>query len=78
MADKNKENGLAPNWVQDCQRIMKNWEEGNKESFLKHPSLTKSITFDPIAQSNLPQEIKDKMKADREKARNEIPFLKRD
>ncbi len=30
---------------------------------------TKSITFDFEAQQNLPQHIKDKMKADREKAR---------
>lgn len=31
-------------------------------------SRTKSITFDYEAQRNLPQHIKDKMKADREKA----------
>ncbi len=43
----------------------------------------KSITFDKEAHDNLPQEIKDKMKSDREKARKEqnskgltIPIVK--
>lgn len=61
MADNNKENGMAPDWVQDCQRIMKNWEDGNKEAWIK----SKSITFDPIAKHKLPIDVKAKMEADR-------------
>lgn len=61
MADNNKQNGMAPDWVHDCQRIMKSWENGNKEAWIK----SKSITFDPISQDNLPTDVKAKMEADR-------------
>lgn len=61
MADNNKQNGLPPDWVQDCNRVMTNWQNGNKEAWIK----SKSITFDPIAQANLPKDVKAKMEADR-------------
>ncbi len=36
---------------------------------MKNTDKIKCITFDKEAQKNLPQDVKDKMKADREKAR---------
>lgn len=69
MADNNKENGLPPDWVLDAQRVNTNWFEGdNKEAWLG----SKSITFDFDAQQNLPQHIKDKMKADRDNAMRKL------
>jgi hypothetical protein len=40
-------------------------------------SLSKSITFDKESQDNLPEHIKAKMKADREKARSKFYYLKK-
>lgn len=42
-----------------------------KNRFVKNNNQHKSITFDKEAQDNLPQHIRDRMKADRDKSRRE-------
>lgn len=68
---------LIPDWVQEINnrelaKEMKDWDKKPMEE--KYPSsfFTKSITFDYEAQMNLPQHVKDKMKADRENARRKL------
>lgn len=61
MADNNNKNGLPPAWVQDAEAFAEHFKKPQDLSGWK----TKSITFDPLAQNQLPKHIKAKMEADR-------------
>ncbi len=61
MADNNNKNGSLPAWVEDCEAFAEHFKKPQDLSGWK----TKSITFDPLAQNQLPEHIKAKMQGDR-------------